>query len=149
MEGGFAQLLLLMRWSLADRLFGPLPPLTAQRAERPRRGRGIYASPQRNPHILPLTSMDFSSVEGVVRGRRVQQLAFALADVPQAPHACQLGSHLVGKIGEVRRLPHTAAVVTRRRRTRRGALVGRERVPVGVVVHAEQHVVARRRGTPS
>ena len=50
----------------------------AHRAERPRDPGGVAAfvsAHSKNPCITP--SMEFSSREGVVRGRRVQQLAFA------------------------------------------------------------------------
>ena len=51
----------------------------AQRAERPRDPGGVAAfmsAHSETPYITP--SMELSSGEGVVRGRRVQQLAFTL-----------------------------------------------------------------------
>ena len=51
----------------------------AQRAERPRDPGGVAAfmsAHSKTPYVTP--SMDFPSRGGVVRGRRVQQLAFAL-----------------------------------------------------------------------
>ena len=51
----------------------------AQRAERPRDPGGVAAfmsAHSKTPYINP--SMEFSSGEGVIRGRRVQQLTFTL-----------------------------------------------------------------------
>ena len=72
----------------------------AQRAERPRDPGGVAAfmsAHSKTPYITP--SMEFSSGEGVVRGRRVQQLTFTLICVrgrqrcsPAAP-SHRLGSH--------------------------------------------------------
>ena len=50
----------------------------AHRAERPRAPGGVAAfmsAHSKPPYITP--GMEFSSEKGVVRGRRVQQLAFA------------------------------------------------------------------------
>jgi len=55
----------------------------AQRAERPRDPGGVAAfmsAHSKTPYITP--SMDISSGEGVVRGRRVQQFTFALPRLP-------------------------------------------------------------------
>ena len=54
-----------------------MPGGAAQRAERPRDPGGVAAfmsAHSKTPYITP--SMEFSSGEGVVRGRRMQQLTF-------------------------------------------------------------------------
>ena len=58
-----------------------------QRAKRPRDPGGVAAfmsAHSKTPYITP--SMEFSSGEGVVRGRRVQQLTFTLIPRPLTPY---------------------------------------------------------------